>query len=83
MIHIGLVSVCEWWFCFGFQTDVHLKVQPADKAMGCDPYHIYFLLFGYKFMQIVVTLRLHQVIDEHLIWLHFKLQFMVKNNLKF
>ena len=44
MIHIGLVSVCEWWFCFEFQTDVHMKVQPADKAMACDPYYIFFFV---------------------------------------
>ena len=36
IVHIGLVSVCERWFSFWFQTDVHPKVQPADKAMGCD-----------------------------------------------
>ena len=82
MIHIRLVSVCEWWFCFWFQTDVHLKVQPADKAMGCDPYYTYFFCY-FDTLQMVVTLRLHQVIDEHLIWLHFKVQFMVKKNLKF
>jgi len=65
MIHIGLVSVCEWWFCFGFQRDVHLKVQPAGKAMGCDPYYVLFCYFD--ILQMVVTLRLYQVIDEHLI----------------
>ena len=31
-----MVSACEWWFYFWFATDVHLKLQPADKAMRCD-----------------------------------------------
>ena len=54
MIHIGLVLLCEWYsVCFWFQRDVHLKVQPADKATGCDPYYIFFCYFDT--LQMVVS----------------------------